>query len=505
MILVPIGSDQNRTRFPKLTVTLIIACFLIYVFTYWIDKFQGVFSFPSIINLEQVETELMVKYLESRGEKSPRNALSKIMKDYRLSESFQEEFHQAMREGKVVPLASDKYSRWERALDKYESMTRGNIIYQLAYVPRDPGIISAVTYMFLHSDFLHLFWNMYFLWIVGISLEDIWGRRYYIGIYLAGGMVAALAHHLMSIRMDVPMIGASGAVAALMGAYTVRFRHAKLKFVFFKWEFWVVAWIPLGFWFSRELYYAIRFWGESLGVAVWAHVGGYMFGLAAALVLAKVAAEDTFIAKSLAGQDQRDQERAQKKAEKKAGPEPRSAELEKGIELKKLGDLESAVVWLKGAVEKRPDDFEAREELIKVLSELQRMDEAAREMSAIVVLYLAKNAVDHALSWYGEICRVGLAAEATGPWMFRIGQELQKREAWEAAVSTYRGFAGACPKDPRAPKALFMSAGILADRLANHHEAVVIFDQVRSLYPEWMPNEVEDAKNLALKKSRNRG
>lgn len=500
-MILPIGSDQARTRYPRLTIIIMVACFIVYFFTYWLRGAFGIMAYPVIKELEGIESELKLMYLEKKGEAEPVRTLMRIERNPFVALSFEKEFREAMEKGDVVPHGSRHYIRWEQAMERVEKARKRDLFYRLGYVPSDPGVLSLFTHMFLHANFWHWFFNMYFLWLVGLSLEDIWGRKYYAAIYLAGGMVAAFSHQLIFPLSDMPMIGASGAIAAMMGAYTVRFNHARLRFIFFKWDFWLRAWIPLLFWFGREVYYGISKWGEQTGIATWAHIGGYAFGAAAAYGLKRINAEDTFIARSLAAQDEKDRQRAEQKEQKKAGPPPRSPELEAGIEARKRGDLPEAISLLGQAIEKRPDDFEAREELIRILFGMGRQKDAASEIGGMIEQCLLKRFVDQALGWYAELSRQGLLADAAGPWMFALGQELERRSAWEGAMLNYRGFAEAVPDDPRAPKALFMTATILADKLGKPGAALPFYDYIIRRYPEWMPDQVRAARESASRKS----
>ncbi len=153
------------------------------------------------------------------------------------------------------------------------------------------------TSLFLHVDlWSHLVWNMYFLWLFGGLLEDVLGRARFLGIYFGGGLVACLAHAAMvrlagSAGADLPVIGASGAVAAVMGVCALRFVRNKISIGYFVWLFpfvplprWGVwhisAVVGLGLWLAQELVSgALLFAGVETSVANWAHIGGFLFGL----------------------------------------------------------------------------------------------------------------------------------------------------------------------------------------------------------------------------------
>jgi hypothetical protein len=141
--------------------------------------------------------------------------------------------------------------------------------------------------MFLHGGWLHLFGNMWTLWIFGDNVEDRLGRKRFIGLYLASGFAAGLLHIITNPTSGVPTIGASGAVAGVMGAYFRFFPHARVETVippfFFGPIFVVPAIVFLGWWLLLQFFNGtmtlLAAPGDFGGVAWWAHVGGFLFGM----------------------------------------------------------------------------------------------------------------------------------------------------------------------------------------------------------------------------------
>jgi membrane associated rhomboid family serine protease len=145
-----------------------------------------------------------------------------------------------------------------------------------------PPVATVFTSMFLHGGWLHLGGNMLFLWIFGNNMEDLLGRGRYLVLYLGGGVAAALVQALSAKYSTIPMVGASGAVAGVLGAYLVTYPRANVHvFVWIIIFFWIVtvpAWILLGFWFGTQLLSGLAGDAGSPGVAFWAHVGGFAAG-----------------------------------------------------------------------------------------------------------------------------------------------------------------------------------------------------------------------------------
>jgi len=158
-----------------------------------------------------------------------------------------------------------------------------------------PGeVVTLVTSQFLHGSLIHIAGNMLFLWIFGNNIEDRFGRLAFLVFYLVGGIVAGLTQVTIDPTSTVPTIGASGAIAAVLGAYLVLFPGARVTTAIFLVFFYQLIEIPaifvLGFWFVLQLFDGLGSLGAmgqatTGGVAFFAHIGGFVFGAAVALVV----------------------------------------------------------------------------------------------------------------------------------------------------------------------------------------------------------------------------
>ena len=156
-----------------------------------------------------------------------------------------------------------------------------------AYVTDGNGYLSLVTSMFLHAGFMHLAGNMLFLHIFGDNLEDEMGHVGFLLFYLASGIAAALVQVAFDPTSQIPMVGASGAIAGVMGGYLLLYPRAKVDvililIIFFK-IFSLSAWIVLGVWFALQVFGGLGTPSASGGVAYWAHIGGFVAGFALCL------------------------------------------------------------------------------------------------------------------------------------------------------------------------------------------------------------------------------
>ena len=179
---------------------------------------------------------------------------------------------------------------------------RSAVIYQFGMVPAsitalvlgvrhssaEAALVPVITSMFLHASWLHVIGNMWALYIFGDNVEDHLGHARYLLLYFLCGIAASLVHAVFNLNSAVPSVGASGAIAGVMGAYFLLFPAARVLTLvpfFFVYFIWLPAWLVLGYWFVVQFLggasTAITYSQESGGggVAFWAHVGGFVAGV----------------------------------------------------------------------------------------------------------------------------------------------------------------------------------------------------------------------------------
>ncbi|MCC6292567.1 MAG: rhomboid family intramembrane serine protease [Bryobacterales bacterium] len=163
---------------------------------------------------------------------------------------------------------------------------RESFVHSFGMTPDRFAWSTLLTSMFLHGGWLHLIGNMWFLWIYGDNVEDILGPWRYLVFYLACGMAAGLTHLAFNLDSSVPTVGASGAIAGVMGGYLRRFPHARIVtllplFIFFT-TIELPAYVILLYWFAIQIFSGVgdsaRAGVQEGGVAWWAHAGGFVTG-----------------------------------------------------------------------------------------------------------------------------------------------------------------------------------------------------------------------------------
>jgi len=236
--------------------------------------------------------------------------------------------------------------------------------HRFGYVPAHPSVLALFTSQFIHAGWLHLAGNMWFLIFCGMTLEDRWGRVVFPLFYLVSGAVAALTHGLVYPHDAAPLIGASGAIAGCMGAFAVAFARTRVRFAllitFRPRTFTAPAYAVLPVWAAFE-----ALWGWILpgdGTAHLAHVGGFLFGIVAALVL------------HWTGADRRLDDSVERAAV--LGGDPR---IDEARRLVKGGDAKVALAMLEGLAQEKPDSAHVQEAIAEAA---RALGDDAREQKA---------------------------------------------------------------------------------------------------------------------------
>ena len=158
-------------------------------------------------------------------------------------------------------------------------------IYRFGFIPADFSLITIFTSMFLHGGISHIMGNMWFLWVFGDNVEGVLGDLKYAIFYLMCGLAATISQLLINPNSTIPMVGASGAIAGVLGMYMIRFPHARVHvfafIIIFFTTFRVPAMFVLGFWFFNQLTNGFGSLGFDTtgGVAWFAHIGGFIAGV----------------------------------------------------------------------------------------------------------------------------------------------------------------------------------------------------------------------------------
>lgn len=159
-----------------------------------------------------------------------------------------------------------------------------------AHIMQGHRTVTLLTSMFMHASWMHILGNMVFLWAFGPEIEDAMGHGRFLFFYLFGGLIAMMAQVLADPHSRVPCLGASGAIAAVMGAFIVIYPRDRIRTLLFLFIFFPIVYIPavllIGFWFAIQLLnFGVVANVETGGVAYVAHIGGFLFGVVTGALL----------------------------------------------------------------------------------------------------------------------------------------------------------------------------------------------------------------------------
>ncbi len=454
-MLIPIGHEARVQRFPYVTVGLMILSLIVFVPSYYLEL-----DYREKIDNVRREIHSIDPFYFQREE---------MEKDPRL-EQVKEMFG-----GEKFELSEEKKQRLSRLEEKLERLKNNRPFYKWGSVPKNFNPVTAVTCVFLHAGWAHLIGNMLFLWLVGCNIEDRWGPWFFGAFYIAGGFVASGTHTLANMGSDIPTIGASGAVAAVMGAFLIRYWKTKIRFFYFFWTFVyflrgtfkVPAYVVLPFWFLKEL-----FWGTSgvvTGVAHWAHIGGFVFGLAGGLFLWLSGIEDKyFVPKySLDGEEHEVPE-----------------EYVQAREALAAGDREGAKQKFLMTVSRHNGYLPALVNLSKLYAEEKNRQELVKTTEAIVRKTLSTDEPHLAVENFQRMMNTFPDASLSPASQFRMASTLASSGLYQEASWSYRNLAAAYPNEILAQKSLVASGDLLTDKLKMHKNAVAMYEHLLKYYPD---------------------
>jgi membrane associated rhomboid family serine protease len=350
-MILPIGHQEREVRrLPWVTFALMAICALVFLFT---DT-----SMPEGVSKEERAAEA-ADYWRQRAYLDADEKIRDLVA-YDVAPAQRSQYLATLPD--LSPYGRDAdggLAAQQAELDRLTDLALGvtadanaqTAFERFGLVPAHLSVRSFVTHMFLHAGWFHLLGNLFLLLLAGPPIEDRLGRAMYAAFYGASGVFAALLYAALASDPQIPMVGASGAIAGVLGAFAVRLWSTQIRFAYFfmfgfrpTWgTFEAPAWAMLSLWFANELFQA-WFWdavGIAGGVANWAHVGGFAFGAGAAYALRALRFEERFIDPALDAQMTRFS----------ANPV-----LEEAMAARERGDVAGAIALLRDEWERAPDD-----------------------------------------------------------------------------------------------------------------------------------------------------
>jgi len=303
-MIIPIGHEKTEVRrMPWITISLIVACCVLFVHTASVQR-----EIEPRIEAAAGET---LRYFQGHPY---------LELDARAEPILFTGMDEARRRKLIETLSGNlgpprRASEREREQQKLDSMVESLLeqidahpFFRYGFVRDARGSRGWLSHMFIHIGLMHLIGNMFLLFLAGYIVEEVWGRPIFTGLYLSAGLASLFFFSFMSGGVSVPLVGASGAVSGVMGAFLVRYWSMRIRFWYwfmfiFRGTFSAPAWLMLPLWFANEVSSALLMDqlapGTGGGVAHWAHVGGFAYGVGVALVMRVLDVEARYINPSI--------------------------------------------------------------------------------------------------------------------------------------------------------------------------------------------------------------
>ncbi len=298
------------------------------------------------------------------------------------------------------------------------------------FIPAQKSFIGLVTYMFIHGGWLHLIFNLLFLYLSGPFIEDVWGKPIYTAFYLIAGMFSGLMFSLYYPNFMGPLIGASGAVAGLMGVFLIRYWKVKIIFFWLPYflvtrrTFYLPARVMLPLWLALEILYANVHdhsfpGGASGGVAYWAHVWGFLFGVVVAAGMKRFKIEEKYVHPKI-------------EAQVHFVDEGYKA-FEEATQKRNEGKTDEAYALLLVAARKNPMDKDVVERLWNQGKELGKEKEAAEFYSRMIEREIRHNLMDVAFDHFADLKEKVPQASISMTCKFTLMTYLTERQEYKDA------------------------------------------------------------------------
>jgi membrane associated rhomboid family serine protease len=372
---------------------------------------------------------------------------------------------------RAFDVMSDIQAEMDTLAAQYAELQAHSITQRYAFIPAEHKPLTYLTSMFLHGGWMHLIGNMWFLWLAGFVLEDAWGRPLYSVFYIIAGFAATQFYLWTSPGSLTPTLGASGAVAALMGAFLVRYPKLQIEMAWFLWlglrprmyRFHMAAYWLLPLWLASEVFSGTLF-GSSSGVAHWAHVGGFVAGAIFALVLKST------------GVDAKMNQAIEQEVSWQAAPE-----IVQATEMLDSNNVPEAIEVLETYLQTHPESVDA---CVLLEQAFWRSGEVHAYHDIVVRsidLYLKYNDAAAALNAFDAFVQSNGDREQLSPatWL-KLSRAAEAADKVEQALNEYKLLAQSYPEHKESVQAQLAAAKIYLKKLSQPQAALQLFEAASS-------------------------
>jgi membrane associated rhomboid family serine protease len=327
---------------------------------------------------------------------------------------------------KIHLFQEDEQQKLDQLSQKLKNIIDDVPYRKYGFIPAQKSFIGLFTYMFIHGGWMHLIGNMLLLYLTGPFIEDVWGRPIFTAFYVIAGLFSGFMFSLYYPNFMGPLIGASGAVAGLMGAFLIRYWRTKIKFFFFFFfihgTFKAPAWVMLPIWLALEIFSANAIDSvnaEGGGVAHWAHIWGFILGVVVAVGMKRLKIEEKHVHPKI-------------EAQVHFVDEGYKA-FEEATQKKNEGKSDEAFALLLIAARKNPMDKDVVEGLWNQGKELGKEKEAAEFYIRMIESEIRRNLMDVAFTHFSELKEKVPQASVSMTCKFTLMTYLTERQDYKAA------------------------------------------------------------------------
>jgi len=430
MILLPIGHEQSTVRrLPVVTFGIMAACIVLFILSG-----HGSLVSDDDIKLEEKAAEVFEYYWE--------HPYLEIDDEFEVlvygkADAVEDEFGEFADEiagmfpqNEEVPSGiAREQAELDRLTDAVLASRDEHSFFRWGLIPADFSVVGLVSHMFMHGGWLHLIGNLLILYLAGPFIEDVWGRPLYALFYFLSGCAAAGAYIAFNTGSEVPMIGASGAIAGVMGAFLVHYHQTRIKFFYMVGFFWrgtfdAPAWLMLPLWLGEQVAMAVLIGAEGSSVAHWAHIGGFAFGLGGALWMRKSGVIERYVQPKL--------------GEKIGTTVLERPGLDRALLARSEGRHTEAYDLLATELKGHPHDTDTAELYWETAGELERQAEAVPLMLHSVQAQLRKGEAEAVCSIWNRLVEANPSIRADASFLLRLTRLQARRGDHEQARQTLR-------------------------------------------------------------------
>jgi len=454
---------MTARRWPVITLGLVVANMLVFLGTHWVMERQDEHIWEvrqHILTLAALHPELALspksqEWVDAFKAHDPDNWAEMQTPDAQPSDEWEERIRQI---DDPATLQAENNS----LETEYSRLLASSISQRYGFIALHPRPIAYLTSTFLHGGWWHVLGNLWFLWLAGFVLEDTWGRPLYLFVYLTAGAVACQFDLWADPGSILSSVGASGAIAGLMGAFLVRFPTMKIRMMWFFdlglfpfSRFWIRAYWILPAWALLEINYGT---GPSDGIGHWAHVGGFLFGGFAAVALRYSGLEH----------------KASKAIEEKVSWTP-APEISRANELMERCKLTEGAAILNEFLASKPDSFAAWNLLRAIHWRASDIPAYRAATSRLCELHVRAREYETAWQDYEDFLNAGGERIPPDVWL-ELCRVPEQQEDFERAVREYEKLAAACPSELQSVVAQVRAARICLKRLRHPQDALRLYE-----------------------------